>query len=206
MSEDSFEPVPASGLGFESFDQPSLFFLTHQDTIKHWARLESAAAEATQQWLTTTVSEDIANIGSGLDLELSAVMGPNHWRHLLLHPPEVPIVGGHPIIGLGLGWHSRKVNPMSDRPFVGIRVGTNPQGAAARTAFLDAGGRQVRIEEHLSGKGDATWPAYFNLPAADDHWWHHLDQYRSLIGAQLRLGIERFEAPMRAAIRASMVS
>lgn len=198
MSGSNFEPIPAQGLGAEIFDQPALFFLTHQQVIEQWARLGSTAAAATDQWFSTTVRDSLTALAAQIGMELSAVAGPNYWQHLLLHPPDTPTVADEPVIGLGLCWHIQKVNPKSYRPFVGIRVGSSSQGESARTAFLEAGGQQARNEHRL--QGEATWPAYFFLGPVD-RWWEDLDSYRSSVLDHVRLGLDRMEAPMRAAIQ-----
>jgi hypothetical protein len=57
----------------------------------------------------------------------------------------------------------------------------------------------VRNEDRLQGKGETTWPAYFHIGRVD-RWWEDLDAYRKLVLDQVRLGCNRMEAPMRAAI------
>jgi hypothetical protein len=90
MSDSEFDPAPAKGLGADVFDQPALFFLTHQPTIEQWARLNLAAAAATHQWLSTTVRDSLAELAVELGMELSTVAGPNYWQHLLMHPTGDP--------------------------------------------------------------------------------------------------------------------
>lgn len=72
------------------FDQPALFFLTHQETIEQWAKLSAAAAEAGHQWLSTTARTALADLAAQRDMELSAVAGPGQYQHLLLQPARHP--------------------------------------------------------------------------------------------------------------------
>ncbi|MEA2825711.1 MAG: hypothetical protein QOG43_150 [Actinomycetota bacterium] len=199
MSDEEFDPVPAVGDGADVFDQPALFFLTHQATIEQWAKLSTAAAEAGHQWLSTTVRAALADLAAQRGLELSAVAGPGQWQHLLLHPAETPTVGDEPVIGVGLCWHRQRLDPQNYLPFIGVRVGSNPQGAAAGTAFLDGGGLQLRNEFHWRGKGEPTWPAYFHLDPFE-RWWQDLDAYRAVIVDQVGLGLDRMEGPVRNAL------
>ncbi len=123
------------------------------------------------------------------------------WQHLLLHPTETPTVGDEPIIGIGLCWNRQRLDPRNYLPFVGVRVGSNPQGAAAGAAFLDGGGLQLREEFHWSGKGEPSWPAYFYLDPFD-RWWQQLDVYRAIIVEHVTLGLNRMEGPLRSALEA----
>lgn len=203
MSDIEFDPVPAHGEGSEFFDQPVLFFLTHQEQIEQWAMLSLAAAEAAHQWLTTTVSAKLAELAAQRDMQLHPVVGPNRWHHLLLAPLDTPTIGDEPVIGIALCWHPQKINPKTYLPFVGVRVA--PLDEATGPAFLAAGGLQVREEQRLKGKGDRTWPAYFYL-APFDRWWASLDAYLAVIVEQVTIGLDHLEAPVRAAVQAVRTS
>ncbi len=199
MSKNEFDPLPAVGDGADVFDQPVLFFLTHQEIIEQWGRLSTAAAETGHQWLSSTVRAALEDLSAQRGMELSAVAGPAQWQHLLLHPAETPTVGDEPIIGIGLCWNRQRLDPRNYLPFVGVRVGTNPQGAAAGAAFLDGGGLQLREQFHWRGKGEPTWPAYFYLDPFD-RWWEQLDDYRAIIVEHVTLGLNRMEGPLRSAL------
>lgn len=201
MSDSAFDPTPAVGIGAELFNQPALFYLTHQPIIEEWAGLSITAAEATHQWLSSAVRHGLTGLAAEAGMELSAVAGPNYWQHLLLHPPETPTVNDEPIIGIGLCWHVRKVNPRSYLPFVGVRASPTSQGASATAVFLNSGGEQLRHDHHLQGKGEATWPAYFYLPSVE-RWWEDLDSYRSQVLEQVERGLTLMQAPFRVALRA----
>jgi hypothetical protein len=111
MSDTKFDSKPAVGDGADVFNQPALFFLTHQETIEQWAKLRVAAAEAGHQWLSTTARTALAEFAAQRDMELSAVAGPAQYQHLLLHPADTPTVGDEPVIGVGLAWHRQRFDP-----------------------------------------------------------------------------------------------
>lgn len=201
MSDSAFDPAPAMGVGAELFNQPALFYLTHQPIIEEWASLSVTAAEATHQWLSTAVRHGLTGLAVEAGMELSAVAGPNYWQHLLLHLPETPTIADEPIIGIGLCWHLRQVNPRSYLLFVGVRASRTSEGASATAVFLNSGGEQLRDDHHLQGKGDATWPAYFYLPSVE-RWWEDLDSYSSQVLEHVERGLKLMQAPIRAAVQA----
>ena len=92
-----------------------------------------------------------------------------------------PLIGGEPVIGVGLAWPLKSPNPSSNPVFACVRCSRNQAGQNAAAAFLDAGGREAR-SAIVRGKGaDAdTWPIWRWI-RTEAQWWTALDSYRQLI-------------------------
>jgi hypothetical protein len=171
----SFDPVPANGEGSDVFDAPSLFYLTNRRLIDEWAGLKLVAAQSFSEWLGRTFRDSFAQAASGLNLSVSYVRGPGAFHHVVAHPEGMSVLNGRPVLGVGLGWPSKSVNPESSGSmFACVRVSRNKTGRAAAKVFLDNGGREYRQTHGLRGSDEAAWPVFRNLHAGEQ-WWTNLD-------------------------------
>jgi hypothetical protein len=174
----SHDPIPAQGVGSEQFDLPSLFYLTNQALIDEWHDLSSNVAEAVSGWMKTVLKASLAGPASGRGLQLSDAAGPGGHRHLLLHPASTPVLGLKPVIGVGLAWQWKTVNPKSSPPFVCVRCSRNQTGRDAAKLFVDNGGRAFRnATPEAKGTDADVWPLWWWLKATPN-WWTDLDSYR----------------------------
>lgn len=184
----SYDPIPANGAGAERFDQPSLFYLTNRELIEEWAALKENVAEAVDEWYRHTLRDALSTKATERGLEVSEARGPTNYRHVVLHPPDTPIVGSKPVVGVGLGWHAKRVNPSGLSAFVCVRCSRNDAGRNAAQALLDAGGRSYRgATPAAKGADTDAWPIWWWAPATDQ-WWTDLDAYRTkLVDDVLRM-------------------
>src|SRR3954471_2870895 len=104
MDTSAYQPIPAKGVGAERFDEPALFYLTHQAVIDEWYSLRKAVTGALNDWLETTVREAIADIAQGHSLLVGGSNGPKGQAHVLVYPGSMPLVASRPAVGIGLGW------------------------------------------------------------------------------------------------------
>lgn len=176
----SYQPIPAGGTGAEGFDQPALFYLTHQRVIDEWYGLRRTVSEALNDWFEKTVRQALAPLAHERSLIVSTAYGPQKQAHLLAHPQEMPVINGRPIVGIGVAWPRMSVNPISNGPYACVRRSSSPPGKAAAAALLDAGGRDFRSRESLKGRDDEPWPLYSWIPARPQ-WWTDLDAYLDTI-------------------------
>lgn len=197
--ESAFDPIPATGAGAGVFSEPSLFFLTHERTITAWANLRVAAAADIDAWFESAVHDGLADAAGATGMVLSRVERAPAWRHLLLHPAETPLVDREPVIGVGLGWSRKRVNPISNAPFACVYTGSTVVGRRAAQLFLDAGGRQVCEDRGHSASADRAWLGWWSIPAAE-RWWADLDGYLATLVAETTSVMQSFERPLRIAI------
>ena len=176
----SVDPIPAAGPGAERFDQPALFYLTHQATIDEWYALRRTVSEALNGWFESTVRDELVSLAGDHQLVVSFAQGPARNSHLLLHPEATPVLKRKPVIGIGVAWHADNVNPMSSQPFACVRASRNDTGRAAAQVLLDHGGREFRSDVGAKGRDEETWPVWSYI-RADDRWWTHLDSYLARI-------------------------
>ncbi len=177
----SYDPISAAGAGAEHFDLPGLFFLTNQTLIDEWHNLRSNVAESVTIWFRTVVKAALAAPASERGLQLSEAAGPGNNRHLLLHPESTPILNTKPVIGVGLGWHAKNVNPATNPPFACVRCSRNQTGKDAARLFVDNGGRAYRsATPEAKGSDTDTWPIFWWLRSAPN-WWTDLDRYRNTL-------------------------
>ena len=184
-----FDPIPAAGAGADRFDQPSLFYLTHQSTIDQWHALRSAVAASLNEWFATTLQDALVGVADEREWGLSTAVGPPGYAHLLVHPPETPVLNHKPLVGVGLGWSIKGVNPISNRPFTCVRCSRSDPGRRAAETLLDSGGRAFRSAHRLKGSDRDAWPIWWYIKA-QDCWWTDLDAYRDTIVAEVRRGAE----------------
>jgi hypothetical protein len=202
MSEDesSFDPIAARGVGAAVFTEPSLFFLTHETIITSWANLQLSAAADIDAWFETEVHDGLASVAEATGMVLSRVERAGAWRHLLLHPAETPFVDREPVIGVGLGWSRKRVNPVSNGPFACVYTGSTVLARMAGTLFLDAGGRQVCEDWGHSASADRDWPVWWTVRAPDEKWWADLDGYLTTLVAETTSVMQSFENSLRIAV------
>lgn len=177
----SYDPIPAAGAGADLFDRPSLFYLTNQNLIEEWHGLHSNVAAALDEWYSTTLRDALRDPARERGLEVALAKGPGSWRHVVLHTPDATVLGGKPVIGVGLGWPLKSPNPSSNSVFACVRCSRNQTGRNAASVFLDAGGREARSAILRSKGADLdSWPIWRWI-RTDAHWWTDLDSYRQLI-------------------------
>lgn len=184
----SYDPTPAAGAGSEIFDAPTRFYLTNQAQIDEWYALRSNVSEALGTWFRSTVLDTLADAGAERELSVSEAKGPGSYHSLVLHPSATPVLGTKPVIGIGLTWSAKAVNPISNQPFAAVRCSRNQTGRLAAQTFLDAGGRDYRTStKGVSGGDTDAWPAYSWIKA-NENWWTDLDSYRdAIVSGVLRL-------------------
>lgn len=183
----AYEPLPAKGVGAERFDEPALFYLTHQAVIDEWYSLRKAVTGALNDWLETTVREAISSLAQRHGLLVGGALGPKRQAHVLVYPDSMPVIGSRPAVGVGLGWAREGVNPISNPPYACVRRMARASGKAGSAALLGHGGREFRSRERCHGRDDETWPLYSYIPATA-RWWTDLDAYRAAITS----GVERY--------------
>jgi hypothetical protein len=183
------EPIPAGGPGAERFDQPALFYLTHQATIDEWHGLRHTVSEALNGWFESTVRDALGPLASDHGLVVSFAQGPSRNSHLVLHPPNTPVLGRKPVAGVGVAWHADSANPISNQPFACLRCSRTETGRAAAAMILENGGREFRSAHGAKGRDTETWPVWTYIKA-DDRWWTHLDVYLAAILGEVTTYVE----------------
>lgn len=184
----SFDPIPALGEGADAFNAPALFYLSHRRLIDEWASLRPVASKAVSDWLGRAFRDRLAHEVAGLQLRVAYVSGPGAFHHVVAYPENMTVLGSRPVLGIGLGWSSKSVDPeMSGSMFSCVRASRNKTGRAAAQVFVDNGGRAFRLEHGLRGSDDDTWPVFKNLQTGE-RWWTRLDAFcESLIDESMTL-------------------
>ncbi|MFP3900782.1 MAG: hypothetical protein ACLFXM_07985, partial [Acidimicrobiia bacterium] len=146
----------------------------------------SNVTEALSDWYRHTVGDALVNLGAHRGLDLSEVRGPGNHRHLLLHPPEMPIVGSDPAVGIGVGWLATSASPPGLSTFACVRRSDHRSAVEVARALMEAGGREVRSGiRDARGKDDEAWPIWWWI-APGERWWTDLDAYCSSITGEVR--------------------
>lgn len=201
----AYEPIPAKGIGAERFDEPALFYLTHQAVIDEWYSLRKAVTGALNDWLETTVREAINDVGQRHGLLVGSASGPRGYSHIVAYPETMPVLVSRPAVAIGLGWSREGVNPVSNPPYACVRRSGRAAGKAGAAALLDHGGREFRSRESCKGRDGDVWPIYSNVPARAQ-WWTDLDSYLE----EIVRGVDRFIAglagPLAAAVAAAVAA
>lgn len=174
----TYDPIPAQGVGAERFDQPSLFYLTNRAIIDEWHDLRSNVAEAVGEWCRSALRDALEGPALERGLRVAEARGPGTYHHIVVCDPRTPVNGTKPVIGIGLAWPSKTVDPSNASMFVGVRASRNKTGKLAAAKLLDAGGREYRAaDKTLHGTDDSAWPI-FRYISAGEEWWTDLDQLR----------------------------
>jgi hypothetical protein len=195
----SYDPIPASGAGAEHFDLPELFYLSNQTVIDEWHNLCTNVADSVHNWYRTILKAALAGPASERGLQLSEAAGPNRRRHLLLHPSGTPVLNNKPVIGVGLAWPDKSVNPATSPPFVCVRASRNETGKNAAKVLLDNGGRSFRTATpEAKGTDTDTWPIWWWVRAMPN-WWTDLDRYRDDIVQNVLALTDAIRIPLEAA-------
>src|SRR5688572_3230755 len=101
--------LPAGGTGRELFDDPTLFFLTHEDSIRRWSELSSGVRRATQEYLLS-LQPDLEAFAEERGLKSVSADTAGAYHHQLLCYPHTPLAtDGTPAIAFCLGWNSNRV-------------------------------------------------------------------------------------------------
>jgi hypothetical protein len=186
--------VEAHGTGSEYFEAPALFYLTHADTIRRWAELETGARSAMNAYLES--------IGEDLDLtearpKWGAVVDDTGqgYRHFLFSPGGTPQASDEsPAIACCFGWNQRRATITANMftPFVGVRVGGGPALTDWRSAFLDGRGARTRSLADAGGYNRSKiWPVWTQV-VGRERWWADLDAYRQQVIGAFETCVETF--------------
>ncbi len=201
----TYDPIPAAGPGAELFDQPTLFYLSNRPIIDEWYALRSNVAEALGEWYRTAVRDALVGPAAERGLEVAIARGPGSYHHLVLHPPDATILGTKPVIGIGLAWPSKSVNPSADSVFACVRCSRNQTGKNAAALFLATGGREVRAGLYgAKGNDSDTWPVWWWV-RAEEQWWTKLDAYSDILIAEVLRLTDAAREPLEAASRVPIV-
>jgi len=179
-ANEDYLPIQASGPGADLFDEPALFYLTHQKVIEEWHALRRSVSEAVDEWFDGPVRDALAPLASAQHLQLSRVEGPASHSALLLHPEDMPVLAGKPVLGVGVAWPRKSVNPRSNQPFVCVRATRRREGRRTVKAFLDGGGRSLRSTKAVNGNDDSSWLLWSYITASPQ-WWTDLESYLSQV-------------------------
>lgn len=202
----SYDPIPAKGAGADRFDQPSLFYLSNREIIDEWHALRTNVADAMGEWCRSVLRDSLEEPAQQRGLQVAEARGPGGYHHIVVYDPRTPVNGTKPVIGIGLAWPSKTVDPAKGSLFVGVRASRNKTGKLAAQMLLDAGGRDYRAaDKSLKGSDSEAWPIYRWIEARDQ-WWTDLDSLRDVIVNETLLIADGLREELRIAAGVEVVS
>ena len=187
------------------FDAPSLFYLSNRATIDEWASLRSNVADALGDWYRRVLPGALAPGAEARGLQISEARGPSSYHHVVLHPPFTPMPAGKPVIGIGIAWPAKSVDPAGNSTFACVRCSRNATGREAARRFLDAGGRAFRdATARAKGADQDTWPVYWWVTAGE-RWWTDLDAYCQLLVNEVVRMVDALRDPLDVASAVELI-
>lgn len=171
-------------------DERLRFFLDNRDLIRTWAALADEVSEAVDSELRRLDAEIEAQAGEeGIDLVVAGRVAGDTWEAPMLHRPEWLTPGRDgPDVAVGIGWDSRRIQPVRGWPGHGLPyVGVVASRASERGGRIEAAMRGLPETSLLLSRAyrrGSRWIVYRYIEAAPD-WYADLPAWRAWVVDQL---------------------